>query len=36
VNAVVDAMAHAGVREIQMPMTPDRVWEALNGAGLAL
>src|SRR3954453_10476519 len=35
VNAVVDAMAHAGVREIQMPMTPDRVWAALNEAGLA-
>jgi carbon-monoxide dehydrogenase large subunit len=35
VNAVVDAMAHAGVREVDMPMTSDRVWEALNGAGLA-
>jgi carbon-monoxide dehydrogenase large subunit len=35
VNAVVDAMAHAGVREIQMPMTPDRVWAALSEAGLA-
>jgi carbon-monoxide dehydrogenase large subunit len=36
VNAVVDAMAHAGVRNIEMPMLPDRVWEALNEAGLAL
>jgi aerobic carbon-monoxide dehydrogenase large subunit len=35
VNAVVDALAHAGVREIDMPMTPDKVWEALNQAGLA-
>ena len=35
VNAVLDAMAHAGVREIDMPMTPDAVWEALNKAGLA-
>jgi carbon-monoxide dehydrogenase large subunit len=35
VNAVVDALAHAGVREIDMPMTSDRVWEALNQAGLA-
>ena len=24
VNAVVDALAHAGVRNIEMPMTPDR------------
>jgi aerobic carbon-monoxide dehydrogenase large subunit len=35
VNAVVDALAHAGVREIDMPLTPDKVWEALNQAGLA-
>ena len=35
VNAVVDALAHAGVREIGMPLTPDKVWEALNEAGLA-
>jgi carbon-monoxide dehydrogenase large subunit len=35
VNAVVDALAHAGVREIDMPMTPDKVWEALDKAGLA-
>jgi carbon-monoxide dehydrogenase large subunit len=35
VNAVVDALAHAGVRNIDMPMTPDKVWEALNEAGLA-
>jgi carbon-monoxide dehydrogenase large subunit len=35
VNAVIDALAHAGVRNIDMPMTPDKVWEALNEAGLA-
>jgi aerobic carbon-monoxide dehydrogenase large subunit len=35
VNAVVDALAHAGVREIDMPLTPDNVWEAMNKAGLA-
>jgi aerobic carbon-monoxide dehydrogenase large subunit len=35
VNAVVDALAHAGVRNVEMPMTPDRVWEALVEAGLA-
>ena len=27
--------SHAGVREIGMPLTPDKVWEALNDAGLA-
>jgi aerobic carbon-monoxide dehydrogenase large subunit len=35
VNAVIDALAHAGVRNIDMPLTSDKVWEALNGAGLA-
>jgi carbon-monoxide dehydrogenase large subunit len=31
----VDALAHAGVRNLEMPLTPDKVWTALNGAGLA-
>jgi aerobic carbon-monoxide dehydrogenase large subunit len=35
VNAVVDALAHAGVRELDMPLTPASVWEALSKAGLA-
>jgi carbon-monoxide dehydrogenase large subunit len=35
VNAVVDALAHAGVRELGMPVTSDKVWEALNRVGLA-
>jgi carbon-monoxide dehydrogenase large subunit len=35
VNAVVDALAHAGVRNIEMPLTSDRVWQALAKAGLA-
>ena len=31
-NALVDALDRArGVRQIQMPATPQRVWEALNG-----
>ncbi len=34
-NAVVDALAHAGVRNVDMPMTSDKVWAALNEAGLA-
>jgi carbon-monoxide dehydrogenase large subunit len=32
VNAVVDALWHKGVRDIRMPMTPERVWRALHGA----
>ena len=32
VNAVVDALAHLGVRNIDMPVLPDRVWEAINSA----
>jgi aerobic carbon-monoxide dehydrogenase large subunit len=35
VNAVVDALAHAGVRNLEMPVTPDKVWAALNEVGLA-
>jgi carbon-monoxide dehydrogenase large subunit len=30
-NAVIDALAHLGVRHIDMPCTPERVWRALNG-----
>jgi len=29
-NAVVDALSHLGVRHIDMPCTPDRVWRALE------
>ena len=35
VNAVIDALWHAGVTNIDMPLTPDKVWKALTGAGLA-
>jgi carbon-monoxide dehydrogenase large subunit len=35
VNAVIDALWHAGVKNIDMPLTPDKVWEALHEAGLA-
>jgi carbon-monoxide dehydrogenase large subunit len=31
VNAVVDAVRHLGVNDVQMPMTPERVWRALQG-----
>ena len=33
VNAVIDAVAHLGVRNIDMPVLPDRVWEAIDSAG---
>jgi len=35
VNAVVDALAHVGVRNFEMPVTPDKVWEKLVEVGLA-
>ncbi|HLI36432.1 MAG TPA: xanthine dehydrogenase family protein molybdopterin-binding subunit [Streptosporangiaceae bacterium] len=31
-NAVIDAVAHLGVRHIDMPVTPERVWTAINEA----
>jgi carbon-monoxide dehydrogenase large subunit len=33
VNAVVDAVRHLGVSDVQMPCTPERVWKAINGPG---
>jgi carbon-monoxide dehydrogenase large subunit len=33
VNAVVDALSHLGVRNIDMPCTPEKVWRAMNSAG---
>jgi len=35
VNAVVDALAHLGVRHIDIPMTPERVWNILKEKGVA-
>jgi carbon-monoxide dehydrogenase large subunit len=32
-NAVVDAVSHFGVRHIDMPCTPERVWRAIRDAG---
>jgi aerobic carbon-monoxide dehydrogenase large subunit len=31
-NAVVDAVSHLGVRHIDMPVTPERVWRAIRQA----
>ena len=33
VNAVIDALAHMGVRNIDMPVTSAKVWEAIHRAG---
>jgi carbon-monoxide dehydrogenase large subunit len=30
-NAVVDALWHLGVRHLEIPITPQKVWEALRG-----
>ena len=32
VNAVVDALAELGVEHIEIPVTPERVWEAIRAA----
>ena len=32
VNAVVDALAHLGVKHIDMPLKPERVWRAIQAA----
>jgi carbon-monoxide dehydrogenase large subunit len=31
-NAVTDALRHAGVARFDMPATPDRIWRALRVA----
>jgi len=31
-NAVVDALSHLGVRHIDMPCSPERVWRSIRGA----
>jgi carbon-monoxide dehydrogenase large subunit len=31
-NAVIDAVSHLGVRHIDMPLHPMRVWEAIRDA----
>jgi carbon-monoxide dehydrogenase large subunit len=34
-NAVVDALWHLGVRHIDIPITPEKVWKALRNAGVS-
>jgi carbon-monoxide dehydrogenase large subunit len=30
INAIVDALAEVGVRHIEMPATPERVWRTIR------
>ena len=32
VNAIVDALSDFGVRHVEMPATPERVWQAIQAA----
>ncbi len=31
-NAVIDAISHLGIRHIDMPLTPEKVWRAIDSA----
>ena len=31
-NAVIDALSHLGVRHLDMPATPEKVWRAIRDA----
>jgi carbon-monoxide dehydrogenase large subunit len=33
VNSIIDAVRHLGVRDIEMPCTPERVWRAIQTGG---
>lgn len=35
VNAVVDALRPLGINDVEMPCTPHRVWQAIQGADVA-
>jgi len=32
-NAVLDALSSLGVRHLDMPLTPEKIWRAMQGAG---
>jgi carbon-monoxide dehydrogenase large subunit len=31
-NAVIDALSHLGIKHLDMPLTPERLWRAINTA----
>ena len=33
VNSVVDAVSHLGVRHLDMPLTPEKIWNVIQQAG---
>ncbi len=35
INAVVDALAPLGIKHVDMPASPGRIWHLMRGAGLA-
>ena len=35
-NAVVDALSHLGIRHLDMPFTPEKVWRSIQAAGAPL
>ena len=35
INAIVDALSELGVRHVEMPATPERVWRAIQEARAA-
>jgi carbon-monoxide dehydrogenase large subunit len=34
-SAVIDAVSHLGVRHVDMPLLPERLWRAIRGASPA-
>ena len=32
-NAVIDALSHLGIRHLETPLTPERIWSALSQTG---
>ena len=33
VNSVVDALSHLGVRHLDMPLTPEKIWNLIQTGG---
>jgi carbon-monoxide dehydrogenase large subunit len=31
-NALVDALSHLGIRHVEMPATPERLWRVIQTA----
>ena len=35
INAIVDALRDFGIRHVEMPATPERIWRAIRGPAAA-